>query len=73
MRILLYGMGAFARVALVLWLASPAGAALAAPAWPLKVDADGRRLVDQNGAPFLIGQRVLVKFRKSPAVAVAAR
>ena len=30
-------------------------------------------VVSADGAPFLIGQRVLVKFRKSPAVAVAAR
>jgi hypothetical protein len=46
--------GAFARFVLALWLGSAWGAALAAPAWPLKINAAGRTLEDQSGKPFLI-------------------
>ena len=42
------------RVSLALGLGFFCGAALAAPAWPLKVNATGRGLEDQSGKPFLI-------------------
>jgi hypothetical protein len=45
---------AVGRVTLALGLWSSFGVALAAPAWPLKVHADGRHLETQNGTPFLI-------------------
>jgi hypothetical protein len=45
----------FARAALALCLGSSlSGVALAAPAWPLKINAAGRYLETQNGTPFLI-------------------
>ena len=44
----------FARVVVTLSLGSVCGAALAAPAWPLKINATGRTLEDQAGKPFLI-------------------
>jgi hypothetical protein len=47
-------IGTLTRVTFALALASMAGVAFAAPAWPLKIDATGRHLESQNGTPFLI-------------------
>jgi hypothetical protein len=47
-------MAAFARATLALWLGSSLSAALAAPAWPLKINVGGRYLETQNETPFLI-------------------
>jgi hypothetical protein len=44
----------FGRVTLVLIMGSSCAVALAAPAWPLRVNASGRTLETQNGTPFLI-------------------
>ncbi len=44
-------MAALTRISLVLWFAPVFGAA---PAWPLRINANGRYLEDQNGRPFLI-------------------
>ena len=42
------------RCTLVVYMASVCGVALAAPAWPLKINSGGRYLETQNGTPFLI-------------------
>jgi hypothetical protein len=45
---------ALPRLFLALGLGSAGGAALAAPAWPLRINSAGRSLEDQSGKPFLI-------------------
>jgi hypothetical protein len=45
---------AFGRVGLALFLGTSLSTALAAPAWPLKINSGGRYLETQDGTPFLI-------------------
>lgn len=47
-------VAALVLVTLSPWLGAVSGAAIAAPAWPLRINANGRYLEDQNGKPFLI-------------------
>ena len=48
------GLATFGRAALALCLAGFVGVALAAPAWPLRINVGGRYLEGQNGTPYLI-------------------